>query len=322
MDLKRTASRLTACLLLAGILVTPALAASGTVNAEGSCLRLRSEASTKGAVLKKLAHNTTVDVLETLDSGWCQVSCDGVTGYVSGDYLTIDREAAPAEDETGGALSAEAQPEDALPVEDGAVPAAAAPEAEEDKLYVKVTTGTLNIRSGPGTGNKKVGALHAGRVVQVLEVLDGWYKIEGGYISAEYAVQTDAAQAQASGKGQEVVDYAMQFLGYRYVHGGSSPKGFDCSGFTSYVYKQFGCTLSRTCTGQLDNGVSVSMSELQPGDIVIFRKGNSSKRATHVGLYIGNHQFIHASSPTKGVIISKLSDSYYTKGFVGGRRIL
>ena len=311
MDLKRTASRLTACLLLAGTLITPALAVSGTVNTEGSYLRLRSEASTKGSVLRNLAHNTSVDVLDKLDNGWCQVSYDGVTGYVSGQYLTIPGEEA-VEEEDAPAAEEEAAPEAQSDDEE-------APAKEEDALYVKVTTGTLNIRSGPSTDTDKVGTLHAGRVVRVLEVLDGWYRIDEGCISSEYAVKVDPSQVS---KGQEIADYALQFLGYRYVHGGTSPKGFDCSGLTTYVYKQFGYTLNRTCSGQLDNGTPVSMSELQPGDIVIFRKGNSSKRATHVGLYIGNNQFIHASTPTKGVIISKMSDSYYTTGFVGGRRIV
>ena len=310
MDLKRTASRLTACLLLAGTLITPALAASGTVNTEGSYLRLRSEVSTKGSVLRNLAHSTQVEVLEKLDNGWCRVSYDGVTGYVSGQYLTLSGEEAAEEEDAPEAE--EATPEAQSDEEE-------APDKEEDALYVKVTTGTLNIRSGPSTDTDKVGTLHAGRVVRVLEVLDGWYRIDEGCISSEYAVQVDPSQVS---KGQEIADYALQFLGYRYVHGGTSPKGFDCSGLTTYVYKQFGYTLNRTCSGQLDNGTPVSMSELQPGDIVIFRKGNSSKKATHVGLYIGNNQFIHASTPTKGVIISKMSDSYYTSGFVGGRRIV
>lgn len=321
MNLKRAASRMTACLLLAGILITPALAATGTVNTEGSYLRLRSTPSTKGAILKNLPHNTVVDVLEVLDNGWCQVTYNGLTGYVSGDYLTISGDAAPAETRAAEAAPVEVQPEDAAPVEVQAEEAA--PAVEEEALYVKVTTGTLNVRSGPGTEHSKVGTLRAGRVVQVLEVLDGWYRIEQGYICAEYTVPVDPAQAQASAsKGQEIADYALQFLGYPYVHGGASPKGFDCSGFTSYVYKQFGYSLNRTCSGQLDNGTPVSMSELQPGDIVIFNKNNSSVRATHVGLYIGNNQFIHASTPTKGVIINKLSDFYYTTGFVGGRRIV
>ena len=311
MDFKRTASRLTACLLLAGALITPALAATGTVDTGNSILRLRAEASTEGAVLKKLTNNTQVEVLEILDNGWCRVSCDGVTGYVSGKYLAIDQEEA----ETDG---------DDAPEDESAQAAAQADEAGgEDALYVRVTTSVLNIRSGPSTDNDKTGSLRAGRVVQVLEALDGWYKIEEGYISSEYTVPADPAQAQASAsKGQEIADYALQFVGYRYVHGGASPKGFDCSGLTTYVYKQFGYTLNRTCSGQLDNGTPVSMSELQPGDIVIFRKGNSSKKATHVGLYIGNNQFIHASTAKVGVIINNLSDYYYTTGFVGGRRIV
>ena len=149
-------------------------------------------------------------------------------------------------------------------------------------------------------------------------MLDGWYQIETGYVCGDYVKEVDAAEAQNSTKGQEIADYALQFLGYRYVYGGSSPSGFDCSGFTSYVYKQFGYKLNRSASDQLDNGVAVSRSELQPGDLVIFKKGSSS----HVGLYIGNNQFIHASTSKVGVIISRMSDAYYTTGFVGGRRIV
>ena len=94
------------------------------------------------------------------------------------------------------------------------------------------------------------------------------------------------------------------------------------SGLTTYVYKQFGYSLNRTCSGQLKNGRAVAMSELQPGDLVIFKKGNTKEAATHVGLYIGSNQFVHASTPKVGVIISKLSDAYYTTGFVGGRRLV
>ena len=301
MDFKRIASRLTAGVLLAGTLVTPALAATGTVNTEGSYLHLRTEANTDSSILKNLPHSTKVEILSALDNGWYQVSFDGITGYVSGSYLTVT--------------------EEDTQISDNAVPAADASESE--KIYIKVTEGPLNIRSGPGTEYDRVGSLYAGRVMEVTEILTGWYKIKSGYISADYALQIDAAEAQAAAtKGQEIADYALQFVGYPYVHGGSSPKGFDCSGFTSYVYKQFGYSINRTCSGQLDNGTPVSINDLQPGDIVIFNKGNASTRATHVGLYIGNNQFVHASTPTKGVIINKMSDYYYTTGFVGARRIV
>lgn len=305
MNFKRTASRLTAGLLLVSALITPALAATGTVNAEGSSLRLRAEASTTGSVLKNLSHGTKVDVLSVLENGWYQVDYNGTTGYVSGDYLTVMEDG----------------------VQDEAVPTAEpAPQAAEpvaEKVYIKVVEGPLNIRSGPGTDYDRVGSLSTGRMAEVLETLDGWYKIGSGYVSADYVTEVDGAAYEASySKGQEIADYALQFVGYRYVYGGSSPSGFDCSGFTSYVYKQFGYKLNRSASDQLDNGTPVSMSELQPGDIVIFKKGNSSKRATHVGLYIGNSQFVHASTSKVGVIISKMSDAYYTTGFVGGRRII
>lgn len=302
MNFKRTLSRLTAGLLLVSTLITPALAATGTVNAEGSKLRLRSEANTSSSVLTYLPHGTQVDVLSDLIEGWYQVSYKGTTGYVSGDYLTVTEDGAPAPQ--------------------AAAEAAAAP-AADSKVYIKVVEGPLNIRSGPGTGYDRVGSLGTGRTAEVVEKADGWYKISNGYVCADYVTEIDAAAYQASySKGQEIADFALQFKGYPYVHGGSSPKGFDCSGFTSYVYKQFGYSINRTCSGQLDNGTPVSMSELQPGDIVIFKKGNSSSRATHVGLYIGNNQFIHASTAKVGVIINNLSDYYYTTGFVGGRRIV
>ncbi|MCM1025167.1 MAG: C40 family peptidase [Roseburia sp.] len=100
----------------------------------------------------------------------------------------------------------------------------------------------------------------------------------------------------------EIVAYAMQFLGNRYVHGGSSlTTGTDCSGFTSLIYADFGYSISRTPSGQLNNsGRSISYSEIQPGDIICY----GSKKCTHVGLYIGDGQIIHAANRRKGVITS------------------
>lgn len=307
MQLNRIAARLTAALLLTSTLVTPTLALTGTVDTGTSVLRMRAEASANGTILKKLANGTQVEVLNTLDSGWYQVSYQDTTGYVSSDYLKLNNE-------------------DGTPVEadPAAVPAAASQETREtEAAYVRVISGPLNIRSGPSTDCDKVGKLYTGKIVEILGLQDGWYQIESGYINADYVAQADPSEVKESSKGQEIVDYALQFVGYPYVYGGSSPKGFDCSGFTSYVYKHFGYSLNRSASGQLDNGKAVSMSQLQPGDLVIFKKsGTGSKRASHVGLYIGNNQFVHASTSKVGVIISSLSSSYYTTGFVGGRRIV
>ena len=127
--------------------------------------------------------------------------------------------------------------------------------------------------------------------------------------------------SDSSTKGSDVVAYAKQYLGCKYVMGGTSPSGFDCSGFTTYVYKHFGISLSRTSGAQASNGRKVEKSDLQPGDILIYRDSANSK-VGHVGIYIGGNQFIHAANPRKGVIITSMSDSYYTVRYVGARRVL
>ena len=123
--------------------------------------------------------------------------------------------------------------------------------------------------------------------------------------------------------GEEIVAYAKQFLGKPYVYGGSSPSGFDCSGLTSYVYKHFGYSLSRTASGQASNGVKVDKDELQPGDLVLF-KNHALTKIGHVGIYIGDGKMIHASEPKTGVIITDInSKAYkYPQRYATARRII
>ena len=301
MHTRKTAVRLIAGLLLASTLTIPTLAATGTVDTEGGTLRVRDQSGTHGQVLATLEDGTRVEVLSTAENGWYQISFGDLVGYVSSDYLTVDAQDAVA-----------------------AVPSAAPlAEAEQTVQYARVTASALNVRTGPSTDYDKAGTLPAGSVVEILGQSDGWYQIESGYISGDYVILVDAAEAASSGKGQEIANYALTFVGYPYVYGGSSPSGFDCSGFTQYVYKQFGYGLNRTASAQLQNGTPVSMSELQPGDLVLFkRSGTGSSAASHVGIYIGNGQFVHASTSKVGVIVSDISSAYYTTGFVGGRRLV
>jgi cell wall-associated NlpC family hydrolase len=111
-----------------------------------------------------------------------------------------------------------------------------------------------------------------------------------------------------------VVGIAMRYLGVPYVWGGSTPRGFDCSGFVSYVFAQIGVSVPHSSYAQYGMGTPVSISELQPGDLVFFTG------ASHVGIYIGGGQFIHAPHTGDFVKISSLS-GYYSSNFVGGRRI-
>lgn len=122
--------------------------------------------------------------------------------------------------------------------------------------------------------------------------------------------------------GTAVVEYAKKYLGYKYKSGGASPgAGFDCSGFTTYVYKHFGISLNRSSKDQIKNGVAVEKSNLQPGDLVIFNNDANTKIG-HVGIYIGNGNFIHASNPKGGVKITTLLSGYYAQRYVGARRVI
>ena len=297
----RAAARPLTSLLAAGVLTVSSLAAPAVVTAQDG-LRLRAASSTASSVLTLLPSGSALDVLEAVDDSWYRVRAGQREGYVSSQYVRL----------TGG----DAAPSDEVTPSE---PAPSAP-AEDTKTYGFVNASTLNVRKGPGTDQAKVTSLSAGAQVEILEVLDGWYRIEKGYVSADYVTLLDPGM---TAKQAEIVAYAHKFLGCRYVLGGSGPSVFDCSGLTQYVYKQFGYTIRRTATQQLDNGVEVSKENLLPGDLVFFNSSGSSKaRATHVGIYIGGGEFLHASSSKVGVIISSLNTPYYTRVYTTARRIL
>jgi N-acetylmuramoyl-L-alanine amidase len=139
----------------------------------------------------------------------------------------------------------------------------------------------------------------------------------------ETSSNTNENAKSSSAKGQEVVDYAKQYLGYSYVLGGKSPEtGFDCSGFTKYVFKNFGYTLGSVAADQVSSGREVSREELQPGDLLLFYD-EAKTRIGHVGIYMGNDEFIHAANSKRGVVTDTLStNSYYNTRYVTARRIV
>jgi cell wall-associated NlpC family hydrolase len=116
-----------------------------------------------------------------------------------------------------------------------------------------------------------------------------------------------------------VVGTALSYQGTRYSYGGFSSRGFDCSGFVKYVYQRHGLNLPHNAAGQYGYGKPVSKGELQPGDLVFFRTGRS-RGINHVGIYIGNGRFVHASSAGGRVKIDSLNEGYYKARFVGARR--
>ena len=134
------------------------------------------------------------------------------------------------------------------------------------------------------------------------------------------AAALSAPTAVSSGNGAGVVAAAMRHLGARYVFGGTSPGGFDCSGFVWYVHKAMGRPISRGLWGQLNGGPRIALSALKPGDTVFFAN-TYMPGLSHVGIYIGGGRFIHASDESSGVKISSLSDSYWGPRYIGASRL-
>lgn len=143
-----------------------------------------------------------------------------------------------------------------------------------------------------------------------------------GKVAAGKPSSAPAPSRNDSGKSTSIniVNTAKKYLGSRYVYGGTSPSGFDCTGFTQYVYRQMGVSLPRTTSSQAYVGKSLSKSQLQAGDLIIF---NNTYRAgpSHAGIYIGNGQFIHAANPSRGVRTDSINSSYYSSKFASGRRL-
>ena len=122
---------------------------------------------------------------------------------------------------------------------------------------------------------------------------------------------------------KKLLDYAKFFKGGKYVWGGTTPKGFDCSGYVQYLYKKHGVNLPRTAWSQSKKGLAVSKDQLQKGDLLFFL--TDKKRGipvTHVGIYLGDGEFIHAASKKKGIIISPITHGHYAKTFVSARRVV
>jgi len=140
-------------------------------------------------------------------------------------------------------------------------------------------------------------------------------------IASKSAVSVKASRGIVS-EADKLISFAKRFVGVRYRWGGTSPKGFDCSGFTQYVYKNMGVALNRTSTSQAAQGVHISKSNLQPGDLVFFDTNGGNNHINHVGIYIGGGRFIQASSTGTGVTISSISSRFYSNAYMTARRVL
>ena len=258
----------------------------GVANVESGNLNVRQEPSTDSKMVGKMPKNSVCEVLETVD-GWAHITSGEVEGYVNLDYLLIGPDAK---------LKAN----------------------ELVHTVVVVNTDGLNVRDEANTESAVLTQVPQGEELEYIETLEGWIKVgiddEEAYVAAEYVTVTEKLDtaitmtellygAGVSDVRVELVEYAKQFLGNRYVWGGTSlTKGADCSGFVLSVFKKFGVSLPHHSGSQANSGTKISAGDLQPGDLVFY--GNSRGTINHVAIYIGGGQVIHASSVKTGIKIS------------------
>ena len=260
----------------------------------------------EGNIIATLPQDTVLAVVNNSNS-WFKVVVNGREGYVSGEYLT-------------GTLTSD------FNLGTGHI----------------VCDTTVNLREQPNTSSSVLASLSNSTAVSVTGVYQGWYKVscngKNGYVHPDYitfaAVQTPApAENKApvtpdsnvvsytgtSEARAEVLEYAAQFLGTPYVYGGSSPSGFDCSGFTSYVFNNTVGSIPRVAQSQFNATPHVSREELLPGDLVFF--GSSASSISHVGIYVGDDTFIHSPHTGDVVKYESLSGNYASR-FQGGGRVI
>ena len=192
--------------------------------------------------------------------------------------------------------------------------------------HMIVTGNGLNIRSSWSENASILGTVSYGTDLTVTGLCEnGWvqilYKGQVAYVSGDYVTDYQQVSTEGSQSAMEIANFAMTFVGYPYVYGSEHPDyGFDCSGLVYYCYGQFGHSLKRTADDQMDNnGVAVSRDSLQVGDLVFFGSGSY---ANHVGIYIGNNNFVHAANPSSGVRVSSMNETYYATRYLGARRII
>jgi len=219
-----------------------------------------------------------------------------------------------------------------VPQADG-VPAQPAPAESPPTIVNAGDTVTvqrpLRVRRGPGSYFTTLALVAPQTQLLVTAISEGWYEVQlpggdSGWVRQEELREAPVSRPRDKSNpatGDMVVREAMQYLGVRYVWGGGSNQGLDCSGFIYVVFSAFAPDLLRMASyDYFRMGIPVTQSDLQPGDLVFFT--TYAPGASHVGIYVGDHRFLHASSSASAVAISSLDEGYYTARYVGARRLV
>jgi cell wall-associated NlpC family hydrolase len=296
----------------------------------GGGVRLRSSGGLSGSILAIVPEGAAVTVRNGSLSGWTAVSYGGSNGYISSDYLARNG-STPGGSTPGGSNN------------NGGGTSGASGMVNGDHGLV---SDNLNLRYSASLSAGVAAVAPSGTVVLITGgATNGFYPVTwdglNGYMYAQYLTKTSAALTDRGGSGtpgssnggspggsssggatgNALVDYAMRYLGYPYVWATHGPSSFDCSGFTYWVVLNvLGRDIGAGTWTQVSAGSSVSRNSLQPGDLVFFQNTYTAG-LSHVGMYIGNNQFIHAENESTGVRISDLNSSYYSSRWYGAVRL-
>ncbi len=319
-----TFSALFAAALVAAMLVP--LAPAPTVAAEESRVMateqvyVRSGPSTSDAIIGELFEGDWVSTTGYYENGFAEVWYGDWVGYVYSDYLGLPAEEPAAESTTSSTSESN--------ISWGA----------DGWLY---TLDTVNLRSGASVNDGIITEIPAGTSVYHTGATSGAFaQVDSdygfGWVHTDFlgleepAAPTPEPEPEPQPEpepvpptpGQQMVDFAMQFHGYPYVWAGNTPDGFDCSGFTQYVVQNvLGYDITHSTDIQAGHGTSVAWGEWQPGDLIFFTGTGGGGYISHVGIYIGDGQMIHAENPGTGVVISSLYSGYYSSHYHSAKRL-
>ena len=298
-----------------------------------SNLNLRDGPGTNYVAMTRLDAGATL-TLEQQYTDWLYASSGSVGGWVRSDFLEIG------------------------PNVLNRVPVAATIPDPNPALVGTINENNVNLRRGPGSAYDRLRSANVGTEFALTARHKEWYQVRlsdgnRAWVYSELlnvapmvhrripetnnipALPTRTTTTRSTGGGAaapvnipasgDVASYAVRFVGSRYVWGGSSPaSGFDCSGLTSYVYRQFGVSLPHSAAGQFNSrygAVISSIGSLAPGDLVFFANTGGRRGITHVGIYIGSGQLVHAMTPAYGVQVSSMYSSYWQSHFAGAIRV-
>ena len=304
-------------------------------------------------ILTNLKKDSKVTIKSEVN-GWIYIETEELTGWIltsSVDIASLDTQSnneqvnsqEPKVEESNKTEKTEEQNTQTTTTETKTEEPKVTPVTEKT-MYVN--TASIYMRKGAGTNYEVVDSLILNSSVIVTGEINDWYqvKVSGktGYIAKRLlsSKKTEESTARSSeertnnqeqtttndvvtSKGEEVVNYAKQYLKCKYVYGASGPSTFDCSGFTMYVFKHFGISLSHSATAQSKKGTYVAKENLQPGDLVFFKDYQTMDGIGHCGIYVGDGNFIHASSGTGYCVkLSTLLTGSYNTRYSTARRII